>query len=138
VLERGGWSVPRPGRFTPGKDTVPIVQEAEWASGPVWRCAKNLAPTGIRSPHRPARSQSLYRLSYLAHICNSILENSVFLHIPSLFLALYHQNKGLDLISVEAQIHTTQQTTVSLPIPLNQHNVQLCIRTRSHIRRTLD
>jgi hypothetical protein len=34
------------------------------ASGPVWTCAKNLAPTGIRSPDRPARSQSLYRLSY--------------------------------------------------------------------------
>jgi hypothetical protein len=32
--------------------------------GPVWTCAKNLAPTGIRSPDRPARSQSLYRLSY--------------------------------------------------------------------------
>ena len=30
--------------------------------------AKNLVPTGIRSPDRPARSQSLYRLSYLAHI----------------------------------------------------------------------
>ena len=26
--------------------------------------AKNLAPTGIRSPDRPARSESLYRLSY--------------------------------------------------------------------------
>jgi hypothetical protein len=25
---RGGWSAPRPGRFTPGKDPVPIVQEA--------------------------------------------------------------------------------------------------------------
>ena len=28
--------------------------------------AENLAPTAIRSPDRPARSQSLYRLSYLA------------------------------------------------------------------------
>jgi hypothetical protein len=35
--------------------------------GSVWTCAKNLAPTGIRSPDRPARSQSLYRLSYPAH-----------------------------------------------------------------------
>ena len=26
--------------------------------------AENLAPTGIRSPDRPARSESLYRLSY--------------------------------------------------------------------------
>jgi hypothetical protein len=60
----GGWSAPRPGRFTPGKDPVPIVQEAGWEPGPVWTCAKNLAPTGIRSPDRSDRSQSLYRLSY--------------------------------------------------------------------------
>jgi hypothetical protein len=26
--EGGGWSAPRPGRFTPGEDLVPIVQEA--------------------------------------------------------------------------------------------------------------
>ena len=29
--------------------------------------AENLAPTGIRSPNRPARRQSLYRLRYPAH-----------------------------------------------------------------------
>jgi hypothetical protein len=68
ALGGGGWSAPSPGRFTSGKDPVPIVQEAEWAPGPVWTCAKNLAPTGIRSPDRPARSHSLYRLSYPAHI----------------------------------------------------------------------
>jgi hypothetical protein len=56
---------PRP-LFTPGKDPVPIVREAEWASGPVWTGAENLVPTGIRSPDRPSRSQSLYRLSYPA------------------------------------------------------------------------
>jgi hypothetical protein len=28
---RGVWSAPRPGRFTPGKDPVPTVQEAGWA-----------------------------------------------------------------------------------------------------------
>jgi hypothetical protein len=52
--------------FTPGKDLVPTVQEAGWAPGPVWTGAENLAPTGIRSPDRPARSQSLYRLNYPA------------------------------------------------------------------------
>ena len=52
--------------LTPGKDLVPIVQEAGWASGPVWTGAENLAPTGIRSPDRPARRQSLYWLSYPA------------------------------------------------------------------------
>ena len=30
--------------LTPGKDPVPIVQEAGWASGPVWTGAENLAP----------------------------------------------------------------------------------------------
>jgi len=32
--------------------------------GPVWTGAENLATTGIRFPDRPARSESLYRLSY--------------------------------------------------------------------------
>jgi hypothetical protein len=41
---RRGWvAAPRLGRFTPGKDPVPIVQEAGWASGLVWTCVKNLA-----------------------------------------------------------------------------------------------
>jgi hypothetical protein len=56
-----------PAAFYPGKHPVPIVQEAGWAPGPVWTGAENLAPTGIRSPDRPARSQSLYRLRYPAH-----------------------------------------------------------------------
>ena len=39
-----------PAAFTPGKDPVPIVQEAGWASESVWISTENLAPTGIRSP----------------------------------------------------------------------------------------
>ena len=60
----GGWSTPRPGRFTAGKDPVPIVQEAGWDPGLVWTGAENFTHTGIRSPDRSARSESLYRLSY--------------------------------------------------------------------------
>ena len=33
-----------PAAFTSLKDLVPIVQEAGWASGPVWIGAENLAP----------------------------------------------------------------------------------------------
>jgi hypothetical protein len=56
---------PCPGRFTPAeRDPVPILQGAEWASGTVWTDAENLASTGVRSPDRPARSESLYRLRY--------------------------------------------------------------------------
>jgi hypothetical protein len=77
---RSGWGVcvtPRP-FFTPGKDPVPIVQEAGWAPGPVWTGAKNLAPAGIWSPDRPARSQSLYRLSYPAPNFRYLLLNVPF------------------------------------------------------------
>jgi len=56
ALDGGGWSTPCPGHFTPRKDTVPIVQEAGWAPGPVWMDAENLALTRILSADRPARS----------------------------------------------------------------------------------
>jgi len=68
ALDGGGWSS-RPGLFTPGKDPVSIVQEAGWAPGPVWIGAENLAPTGIRSPDRPVRRKSLYRIRYPAPKC---------------------------------------------------------------------
>jgi hypothetical protein len=63
VLNLGGLSKPRPSHFTAGKDPVPILKEAGWAPRPVWTGVENLAPTGIRSPDHPARSES-YRLSY--------------------------------------------------------------------------
>ena len=68
AVHGGGWSAPRPGRLAPEKDRVSIVQEAGWASEQVWIGAKNIAPTGIRSPDFPARSESLYRLRYLGSL----------------------------------------------------------------------
>ena len=62
-------NTPRP-HYTPRKDLVPIVQEAGWAQQPVWTGVENLTPTRIRSLDRPARSQSLYWLSYPAHNYN--------------------------------------------------------------------
>ena len=65
---RRGWVVsvtPRP-RFTTGKDPVSIVQEAGWAPGPIWTGGKS-RPHRDSIPDRPARSQSLYWLSYPTH-----------------------------------------------------------------------
>ena len=57
ALEGGEGSASRAGRsLLPEKNPVPIVQEAEWAPGPVWTRAENLAPTGIRSLDCPACS----------------------------------------------------------------------------------
>ena len=47
-----------------GQRHAPAALPPAKAPGPVWTAAENLAPTGIRSPDRPARSESLYRLSY--------------------------------------------------------------------------
>ena len=59
---RGEGSASRPGRFYPGKEPVPIVQEDGWAPGPVWTGAENFAHNGIQSADRPARNELLYRL----------------------------------------------------------------------------
>jgi len=68
----GGWSTPRPGRFTPGKDPEPIILEAGWAPGPVSTDAENLAPTGILSPNRSAVRESQYELSYPGRIASAL------------------------------------------------------------------
>jgi hypothetical protein len=46
------------------RDSVPFVQGAGWAPGPIWTSVENLASTVIRSPDRPARGELLYRLCY--------------------------------------------------------------------------
>jgi len=66
---RRGWVVsitPRP-HFTPGKDTVRILQESGWAPRAGLDGRKNLVPNGIRTRTVQPVAQSLYRLSYRAH-----------------------------------------------------------------------
>jgi hypothetical protein len=47
-----------PVAFTPGKDPVPLVQEAGWATEPVWIDAENLAPLGFDPrPFKPVASR---------------------------------------------------------------------------------
>jgi len=50
ALGGGEGSASRPGRFTPRKDSEPIVQEAGWASGPAWTGAENLAAYRVSIP----------------------------------------------------------------------------------------
>jgi len=67
VLDGMGGRLHASATLPPGKDPVPIVQEAGWAPGPVWMGAEK-SPTGIRSPDRPARSKSLYELRCIQNI----------------------------------------------------------------------
>ena len=67
ALEGGKWSTARPGHtLPPGEDPVPILRGAGWPPEPVWTGGKS-NPHRDSIPDRPARSQSLYRLSYPAH-----------------------------------------------------------------------
>ena len=57
--------------------------------GPVWTSAENLASTGIRSPDRPARSQSLYRLPLLTPWYRVPLEKLTGLQLVKKFPAFH-------------------------------------------------
>jgi hypothetical protein len=68
VVNATPWPLYPPPENNPGIHYIHAV----WARGPVWAGAKNVAPTGIRSPDRPASSESLY----------VILREGCGLHIP--------------------------------------------------------
>ena len=73
ALDRGGWSTPRPGNSTPGKEPVAIVYEVGWATGPAWTGAENLAPhrdsiAGPSNPYRVAIPITLYTYRVLCVI----------------------------------------------------------------------
>ena len=111
-LDGDGWSSPHPGRFTPGKDPVPIVQEAGWAPGLVWTGVKNLAPTRMRSPDRPARCELMYRLC-----CPSPLSAKVQYLFPFSFPVLLswgEQVSGLQNLTCESR----QKTSIVVSDPL--------------------
>ena len=71
--------------FTPRKDLVPILQEAGWAPGPDWTGGKS-RPHRDSIPDRPARSQSLYQLSYVAHT-NKLLPVRISFSISYLLIS---------------------------------------------------
>ena len=66
-----GQQRPRP-HFTPGREPVPILQEAGWAPGPARKGGKS-RPHRDSIPDRPARSQSLYRPIYPAHTVDKVV-----------------------------------------------------------------
>ena len=72
---KGEGSASRPGRsLPPGKTRYPLYRRLGGPQGRSGQVRKiSPPPTGIRPPDRPARRQSLYRLSYQAHECGKTL-----------------------------------------------------------------
>ena len=71
LLDHGArreWVIKRhaPGAILRGIDPVPILQETEWASGPVWTGPENLAPPGFElRTTQPVASHHNDYLTYL-------------------------------------------------------------------------
>ena len=84
ALDGEGWSTPRPGRFTPGKESrYPLYRRLGGPQDQSGRFRKISPSTGIRSPDRPTRSESLYRLSYPGPYASNAYElNSLTLSFP--------------------------------------------------------
>jgi hypothetical protein len=120
-----------PAALPPGKTRYPLY----WASGPVWTGAENLAPTGIRSPDRPARSESLYRLRIL-----SLCVFFVFKKFCTLFttnfsafgdcctdLFIVGTSQFRELIGVlNWKLSAVMVTTLPVPV-YHEHGVSNCI-----------
>jgi len=65
ALDRGGWSTPRSYCFAPWKESrYPFYTKLGGPQGRSGRVRKGSSYNYIRSPDRPASTESLYRLSY--------------------------------------------------------------------------
>ena len=88
----GEGSASRPGRsLPPGKTRYPLYRRLGGPQSRSGQVRKISPPTGIRSPDRPTRSQSLYRLSYPAH-------NEIYLLIKYIKSVLWRVAKYLSYI----------------------------------------
>ena len=70
ALNGGGRSTLLPGRFDPGKEKAqfPLYRKLSGPPGPFWAGTNNLAPTGIRSPDRPDRTEPSSRATRKSNI----------------------------------------------------------------------
>jgi len=106
ALEGGEWSAARPTTLYPGKEPVPIVQEAGWDPRPVWTGRKS-HPHGDLIPDHPACSQSLCPPSYTAHY--------IILHYIILHYII--QNRKLNLDLQKQQKFCSSSETVQHGVP---------------------
>ena len=125
ALEGGGWWRPRPVALAPGKPIGDCLGPTACLNG-----AENLAPAGIRSSDRTARSESLYRLSCpgpLLILCLYLYTNfrRLVWRLKSKWLINFHrliwstlvaawcQSSHTSYANIYAMVHSTTSRTSS-------------------------
>ena len=105
-----------PAALPPGKNPVPIVQYVGWAPRPVWMGVKYLAHIRIRSPYRPARSES--ECLVMSVICRCVaLHNPVDIQCNVKF-TIYGVNRFRS--HIHQQYYTAEYSVLK---PLENSNV---------------
>ena len=61
----------------------------------VWTGVENLAHSGIRSPDRPARSESLYRLRYPGPLKSTAAKSAAVANVSSRYIVQFRHVKNL-------------------------------------------
>jgi len=123
---RGEWSAPRLGRFTPGKDPVPIVQDA----GPMWTGAENLPPPppGF-DPQTIQPVASRYTdWAIAAHLdtVNFVKDGHPYEHIPS----FVHPHYGDVLFLVLPVVALLQMHDGTIPVATcSEEDLAVCLFT---------
>ena len=131
MLDGSGWLTPCPGRFNPGSDAVPTVQEAGWAPEQVRAGGENLAYSGIPSPDRPARSESLYRLSYhgphiALYVCICVyVYIYIFIYLFIKYMYIKGDSKRWTQLKSKRRLNTRHTVGCSIPSSLLALRVDL-------------
>jgi hypothetical protein len=105
TIDEGGWSTPRPGRFTPGKDPVPFVQEAGWVPGPVWTGSLDVFERSSAIIDCFNTYVSSYRPSQDLKICRESSSPEIIIKISIIMAVHLERNKEDKLKAVLEQWH---------------------------------
>jgi len=122
----GGGSTPRPGRLFPGKDPVPIVQEAGWAPGPFWTGGKSLSHRDS-IPDRPARSQSSWHYNVTNFISVTIYLELCNLQFPCI---LNYNSVGVMEVVIVTPSYTFPHSHLLVTADSNTQILQFAFQSR--------
>jgi hypothetical protein len=121
-------------RFIPGKDPVPVLQEAGCATGPVWTGGKT-RPYRDSIADLPARSQSLYRLSYRAHICCTKCSKIGFIEGKNGVHFLLPPHRELPLVERKVAVPLSRCSHAVNMAPKYLEDQEITLKSRMGLRR---